>query len=119
MSVANRAAKMLSKTAEPTAADDFKMAKKLNRQIKAARKEASRSEDVSANSAAKQKVKEAEAAFDAWESGYRKRLDERMKEYTTSTDSVPKEVDEKAKELAKGGMVVKSRSNSLNKFYGK
>lgn len=119
MSVASRAAKAMSKATEPSAADDFKMAKKLNRQIKAAQDADRKAESTSQGRATKQKVYEAEAAFDAWEAGYRKRLEERMKEYNKGADSVQKAVEDKTTDLAKGGMVTKSRGNTLNKFYGK
>jgi hypothetical protein len=119
MSVASRAAKAISKATEPSAADDFKMAKKLNRQIKAAQDADRKAESTSAGRATKQKVYEAEAAFDAWEAGYRKRLEERMKDYNKNAEVAPKTSDEKTTDLAKGGMVTKSRSNNLNKFYGK
>ena len=120
MSVASRASKLLLKAAEPSAADDFKMAKKLNKQIEAARSADKKSESTAAGRVTKQKLKEAETAFDAWEAGYRIRSEERMKQYSRGSDTAPKTVEEdKAPELAKGGMITKSRSNSLNKFYGK
>ena len=120
MSVASRASKLLSKAAEPSAADDFKMAKKLNKQIEAARSADRKAESTAAGRGTKQKVQEAEAAFDAWEAGYRKRSEERMKQYTSGSDASPKVIDDdKVPELAKGGMVTKARSNALNKFYGK
>ncbi len=122
MGVASRIAKKAVQTTEPTGEEDLKTLKSLARKVNAAKKAERRAEDLSENSPEKLRLKKAEERYDAFVQESKPRSDKRFKEIMKWSDEEfdrYKGGEDVRPNLAKGGMVTKSRSNPLNKFYGK
>jgi hypothetical protein len=125
MGVASQIAKKVVQATEPTGEEDLKTLKSLARKVNAARKAERRAENLSENSPEKLRLKRAEEKYDAFVQESKGRSDRRFKEIMKWSDDEFERFkggEDVPPNFSKGGMVKKkkvSRSNSLNKFYGK
>ena len=121
MSLSSQIAKKVAKAAEPTGEEDLKTLKSLARKVNAARKAERRAEDLSENSPEKLRLKRAEERYDAFVQESKSRSDRRFKEIMKWSDEEFerfKQGEDVPPNFSKGGMV-KKKTHSLNKFYGK